>query len=125
MQALFTSRSVQRDPIRSLTNNTNYFFTFMKINTKQGIKDLKGDVLKDASGEDFTIGGFLANQLIIPRETPIKGLSPIKAWSLAQKFYNEDEVELDKADALVIKDMVEAIEGISPMVTAQILETLE
>lgn len=90
----------------------------MKINTKQTIKTLQGVAMKSGDG-DFTVGEALGN-LLANSETGGK----LKLFILAQKFANQDEVDLDDADLSLVKNIVEDTKA-SALVIGQLLLLLE
>lgn len=91
----------------------------MLINTTLPLVNLKGEQLKD-SEEPVTVGSVLANYL-----SQNKGkFTALKAWALAQRFYTEETIELDDADARLLIETVESIDTIVPMAVGQILNHL-
>lgn len=92
----------------------------MKIKTKKQILNLKGDPMKDEGGEELTIGKMISAVLVEHRAG-----GKMKMFILAQKFFQDDEVELDKADLKLVKDAIEKSEIGNNMVLGQILIALE
>lgn len=86
----------------------------MKINTKEFIKNLKGD------NSDLTIGDAIGG-ILIASEAGGK----MKMYVLAQKFANDDVVEVDSADLSLIKQSVEATKVYTNLVSGQLLVLLE
>lgn len=93
----------------------------MKIKCKEVLKTLQGQPIKDGK-EELTLGMTVANILLQPRQD--KKFSTLKAFSLAQKFFNENEVDLDDADLKTLKELLETDTFFSPLVTGQILKIL-
>jgi len=80
--------------VNSLTNKK------MKINSKEVLKTLEGEELK--SGEDVFTMGKVLSEILLTDKTEGK----MKLYALAQRFYAEDTVELDKADFALVKETV-------------------
>lgn len=83
----------------------------MKINLAFKFKNLKGEELQ---GE--TAGQVLAAFL----STSNKGNS-IKMWDWAMKFYNNQDLEIDKTDSEVLIGLIENAENLTVLAKAQIL----
>ncbi len=80
----------------------------MKIKTNIVINQLSGKPFVQTDGDsstDLTLGIALSNILSYSK---LGGL--MKTTTLANKFYNNKEVEVDSADLKLIKDCVEASE---------------
>jgi len=90
----------------------------MKIKTHTTIKTLDGKDIKDVD-KSFTIGQALSEIII---SSKIGG--KMKCFSLAQKFYNDEEVNLDQADIVLVKNLVESTDLYTNLVTGQILVIL-
>ena len=86
----------------------------MKINTQAKLKNFLGETLKD-NNEDATIGKAIANILISSEE---KG--KMKLFVLAQKFYNDKNVELDKPDFELVKKVVGETKIYNALVAGQV-----
>lgn len=95
-----------------------------KIQTSVPIVNLNGDKIQSEDGKNLTIGVVLANIILSPHANK-KGFRPLKSWELAQKLYKNPEVEVDNADFIQIKEIVENSDTFSTMVVAQVLEALE
>lgn len=95
------------------------------IDTKIELKTIQGKVMtvSDTDNTPFTLGKGISNILTVPRKT--KTLDPMKVYILAQKFYNDDVVELDDADFKAVKTIIETNEGYGALLTGQILLILE
>lgn len=94
----------------------------MAIDTKQQIVDLKGRVIVETtSSEPLTVGFVLANIILSPGKD---GFPPLRAYELAMKFTNQDQVELDGSELSKIKEIVEKTDVAYPLVIAQILQAL-
>lgn len=64
-------------------------------------------------------GKLLANSLAASSKGDV-----LKSWSLAQRLYSGEELELDPADIQLLKDFVNNSEGFTVLAKAQILERL-
>lgn len=64
-------------------------------------------------------GKIVANLLA----TATKGDS-LKQWSLAQRLYAGEKLELDPSDQMLLKSFVEQAEGLTSLAKAQILTIL-
>lgn len=91
----------------------------MKINTKQAITDLAGKEIKSPDGV-FAIGTALSNILIEAQEG-----GKMKLFILAQKLFNDKEVEVDEADLGIIRKAVENTKQYNNLVTGQLLQMLD
>jgi len=91
----------------------------MKIKTQTTIKTLKGEDIKDGEDKFFTIGKAMSEIII---SSKIGG--KMKCFSLAQKFYNDKEVDLDQADMVLVKNLVESTDMYNNLVTGQLLVIL-
>lgn len=93
------------------------------IQTKYVFVNLKGEPI-ESEGKDITLGDVLANIILTPHEDK-KGFRPLKAWDLAQKLSTQTEVEVDKADFVQIKEIVENTKTYVPLIIGQVMEQLE
>ena len=89
----------------------------MKINTHTAIKNIKGADLKDGDTEKFFTVGTALSEILVASKMGGK----MKCFVLAQKFYNDKEVELDEADKELVKSTVEATELYNNLVNGQLL----
>lgn len=94
----------------------------MKLNLKQKFYNLKNEEVK-YENESLTLGIVLATLVLQPHKQK-KGFRPLKAWELAKRFYDNDACEIDKADFVQIKDLLEEQEVFFPFVIAQVEEML-
>ena len=97
----------------------------MKINTKQGLLALNNEPLKDGDGKQWTVGTAISMILLTPKLAPAQTskLKMLKAYNLANKFYNEEEVEVDDAD---LEDIKKEIQGYqNPIISGQLLTILK
>jgi len=85
-----------------------------KIETKKAIVNLNGEEFKNGE-EVFTIGHALAN-ILLANEAGGK----MKLYALAQKFWNDEEVELDAADLSLVKKAVETTKSYGALVAGQL-----
>ena len=95
----------------------------MLIKTKGELTNLKGEILKN-NGVSLTIGEVLAEIVLAPHKDK-NGFRPLKGLELAKKFIDQEEVEIDKADFIQLKEVVENNESYVPLVIAQVLLLLE
>lgn len=94
-----------------------------KINLDVVLKGLDGQDLKmsPADVKPITVGKSLASML---QGTQSKVFEPMKAWELAQAFYNRDSVELDKSDLSKLEGIVSEDQQFIITVRGQIMEIL-
>lgn len=90
----------------------------MKIQSKQAIKGLDGKDIKHPDGV-FTIGRALSN-ICLENETGGK----MKMFIMAQSFYKGEDIEVDKADLLILKNAVESYTKYNNLVLGQLLIVL-
>ena len=95
----------------------------MIIKTDYVLTTLNGEPIKGEDGP-LTLGVAIANIVLSPHGSK-KGFRPLKSYELAKKFYDKPQVEIDNADLIQLKDVVESCEIVSTIITAQILEKLE
>lgn len=81
---------------------------------------LDGQELRDQAGELTNAGKTLANSLAGSTKGDI-----LKSWSLAQRLYAGEEMELDPADIQLLKDFVTNSDGFTVLAKAQIIEKLQ
>lgn len=91
----------------------------MKINTQTPIKTLAGEPIKNGTEGNFTIGLALSNILIENKQG-----GKMKMFILAQKFFNDKEIDIDEADFNLVKSAVESTENYNNLVNGQILQIL-
>jgi len=80
------------------------------------LKGLDGTEIKDENGEFITLGKLLANQIAFSG----KG-DALKLFNWAQKMYAGEEVELDAAGVITIKELINNNEQMTIIAKAQIL----
>lgn len=78
----------------------------MKINTKIILKNLKGNNILNEDKTPYVLGQIISEALLL-YETGGK----MKCFSLANKFYNNEVVEVDASDFKLVKDSIEALRG--------------
>jgi hypothetical protein len=72
----------------------------MKLNLKTGLKNLAGEPL--VVGEEvYTLGQALSNITMLAEEG-----NKMKLFILAQKFFEQDSIELDASDLVLVKKVV-------------------
>lgn len=91
----------------------------MIIPTQQVLVNLAGEDLK-VGEEKLTLGKAIAN-ILLADQTQGK----MKLWILAQKFYKEEEIDLDAADLILVKIAVQKSQAYGAIVAGQIEEILE
>lgn len=87
----------------------------MKINTKQKLKDLEGNDLKDNKGI-VTLGTVVSNILLTTKVE-----TKLKMFILAQKILTNKEVDIDAADLDLIKKAIEQDQYYNNLACGQIL----
>jgi len=92
----------------------------LKFDTKIVLKTLKGEVIKDDTGE-------VTAALVISNILSGQTTNPARAYQLAKKFATEDIVDLKAEDVVFIKEQVEgaAKQSMSSLVAGQLLELLD
>ena len=93
----------------------------MKLKLKTTIKNLKGEPIK-SDNEVATVGMILSNIILEPHRDK-KGFRPLKAYELAKKFFEKEEIELDQSEVIQIKELVEEC-NYQPLVVAQVLQAI-
>jgi hypothetical protein len=92
----------------------------MKIKTAEVLKNLNGEPMSDGE-ESLTLGHALGALL-----GNAKTGGAMKLYVLATEIYkSKKDYEVDKADLSLIKQTVDQIEGITPMLKGQILLHLD
>lgn len=107
-----------------------------KIPINKTFKNLNGEVMTFTEGDEeevknkqeLTLGKVLADFVLTPHQQK-RGFRPLKGLELARKFYGKDaknpKVEIDKADFIQIKELVEEKEGVyTPLIVGQVVEML-
>lgn len=90
-----------------------------KINAKKEITNLAGETVKNGE-ESFTVGQAISNILLA-----YEAGGKMKLYVLAQKFWNDDEVEVDGSDLALIKKAVETTKTYGALVAGQLELYLE
>lgn len=96
----------------------------MKIKLDKTFLNLKGEELKRGDNP-IKMGEILAEIILTPAKTK-NGFRPLKSFELAKKMDKCEEVELDAADLIQIKELVENFDGYgftpqTTMIKAQLL----
>jgi len=95
----------------------------MKINFNVGLKNLKGETLKDKE-KDLTLKDASTNALLGNYDEKIDGNEKLKRFLLATKIYESNgEIELENDDVKLVKDMI--AKGYSTVVTARAWQILD
>lgn len=92
----------------------------MKIKTTEKLKSLKGEKLTNADGEEISLGNALATILLSD-----KSGDKMKNYVLANKLYNDKEVDLDESDFKKVQKACEDTQVYGAIVSGQILVMLE
>lgn len=89
----------------------------MKINTKQTLKNLAGNDIKTLEDKVLTVGESISNILLSAKEG-----GKMKLYVMAQKFYTDEEIEVDDADLTLVTKAIESTEsGYTALITGQLL----
>jgi len=96
----------------------------MKINLKETLKSLAGDILVDEKGDQITFGKVLANMMISFKEGGAYEMDKMKLFVLAQKMYSDDSMDIDDADLIKVRSVVSNDRMYSPMIAGQIMMAL-
>ena len=91
----------------------------MKIKTGQKVLTLKGEPYKQG-GEELKVGHVIAESLAGDRTG-----GKMKMYLLAQKAYDEEEMEVDAADLSLIKKSVSECTSYNNVIVGQVLAALE
>jgi len=96
----------------------------MKLELNKTLKALDGSEIPTSQIDQspFTYGKAMANILIAPKA--VNNFDKFKSYELAKKLYNEETLELDKADFKNLKDAVERDGNYTSLILGQLLEYL-
>lgn len=92
----------------------------ISIETGKQLINLKGDPLKDGSGEIYTIG--TATGAVLSSD---QAGGKMKLYILASRFAKDDVVELDEADFSLVKTCIERTQIFTPLISGQLLMLIE
>lgn len=95
----------------------------MKYDFSGNFKMLDGsDMLASDDGKPLNMGKWLANQLV----SVTKG-EPIRHFDMALKLHKTGKLDLERADQMILKAFIngDALENVSILVKAQLIEILE
>ena len=95
----------------------------MKIKTSTILVGLNNEPIKTDKNEDITLGMAIAT--IIISQPKSDKYDPLKSYVLSNKFYNEDEVDIDASDLSFVKDAIKATGVYTPLISGQLLLILE
>lgn len=104
-----------------------------KIKTNLKFKNLKGDIINTEEFQGvkkelpLTLGLVLAEIILATHENK-KGFRPLKSYELAKKLYGEDAKEIfevDNADFIQIKELVENSQQYVTLIIAQAIQMLD
>lgn len=95
------------------------------VYTKDNLKDLAGEVLKDQEQKPVTLGKVFVNALLnnIPEESDISSDEKLRRFKLAQRFYSEETVNLTSEEVVLMRQLISKNYGV--LVTGQILDWLK
>lgn len=88
----------------------------MKIDASKVLMTLGGQHYKTPEGQDLTLGAVLAEAM-----ATYEAGGKMKSYVLANKFYNDKEVEVDEADLALVKKAVESCKAYNNLITGQAL----
>ena len=94
----------------------------MKINADIVIRRLNGTAVlldQEPGGHEMTVGSVVS---MILSTKKIDQFKPLKAFSLAQRFYKGGLIELDDADYSSLRDVIECNDQYVPFVLAQVIQ---
>lgn len=91
----------------------------MKINAQAPVKTLAGENYKSGD-KDISVGSVIAD-ILAQDQTGGK----MKLYSLAKRFFDDKEVEIDEADAALVKKAVEESKSYNNIIIGQILLLLK
>jgi len=97
----------------------------MKIKLGEVLKAFDDTAIVGFDSKPLTVGKAIANILIAPRQGGAYEMDKIKLYILAQKCYNDKEIDMDESDLAKVKKMVETDANYGPLVTGKILLILE
>lgn len=92
----------------------------MQIDPKQVLKGLAGKQYETPDKEPLTLGMVVAEAL---GTSPVAG--KMKSYVLAQKFWNDEKIELDAADVTLVRNAIESCTSYNNLVLGQALVLLE
>lgn len=91
----------------------------MKVNFNKPIRDLKGEVIKDAG--DKSLADFLSEQL----GGKTSNIEAFKAYDWGKKLAMGEELEIDRTDAEKLEKFVEQCETMVVLLKGQLLEIIK
>jgi hypothetical protein len=96
----------------------------MKINADMVIKRLNGVPVtadQEPGSQELTVGGVISTILSTKK---VDQFNPLKAYSLAQRFYKGGLIEIDEGDYSSLRQVIENNDQYVPFVLAQVLQAL-
>lgn len=93
----------------------------MNVKCSNHLEDVDKSILKFPDGTPFIVGQIISAILKGRSQSP----DPLKDWSLALRFWNENEVTLDIADTAFLKEAIRTTKTFNSIVTGQLLAILE
>ena len=97
----------------------------MKIQAKEQIQTLDGKNVVDQNEVPLTVGQAISNMLLAPRKNGVYVFDKMKSYILAQKFYEDKDVEIDAADLKNLRQVVETDTLYGPLVSGRVLIALD
>ena len=95
----------------------------MIINTDVIIKNLDGTKIPSDKDGEFTVGRAIG--IILSSDREQKKFDALKAYILAQKFYSDKSVDIDKADLKSLTEILQGTKAYPPLVLGQLLLAIE
>ena len=96
----------------------------MKLELSAELKNFTGVVIKDQDEKVITLGSAISNILLMADRRE-QNIDAFKAYLLAQKFYDVEEVDIDKSDFDFVKRVVKGDKNYSTILLGQIIELLD
>ena len=97
----------------------------MTINLSKELQQLNGEIIRDDAnnGKPMTIGKAMAYEL---QNNPVSSefFGTLKAFVLMQKFYSDEQTEIDEADLKLLRELFENKTKFSALIAGQILKNL-
>lgn len=94
-----------------------------KMNVTKPITTLDGRpvIMSEADKTEFTVGRAIANALLV---TKSKKFDAFKSYSLAKRFYEDTEVDVDDSDFTNLIEIIKEDQTYGNLVIGQIIEFL-
>ena len=95
----------------------------MRLDLSKPVVNLEGAKINDDAGKVITIGRILANVLITTRPS-LGTFDAMKAYIMAQRFYEGTGGDIDEADFKMITELLKQSDN-TTLVTGQVLLHME